>query len=332
MQRDGRILRRLAGLLALVLAALVLHIAIGSTSSVSPWDVVRHLFAGPGGDGVASTIVWDIRLPRALGCLLVGATLSVVGAAFQALFRNPLAEPYVVGVSSGAAVGGTLVVVAGLGAFAGGMATLVAGFVGGMASLGLVIALARRRGVISVPTLLLAGVVVASMLHAVLVLALLMTQRNSEVLRWLMGSVTPMFWSRVGVLAIGLLVGGALLYRQSRRLNAYAIGETTAQHLGVELRHVRTIVLMAGTAMTAITVGACGVIGFLGLVAPHIVRKTFGPDLRVVLPGSALVGGVLLLLADLIAQRSVPGIELPVGAVTAVLGAPALLMLLQARE
>lgn len=260
MQRHGRILRPLTVLGALAVATLVLHIAVGSTSSLSPLEIVRKLFEGPGGEGVATTIVWEIRLPRALGCLLVGATLSVVGAAFQSLFRNPLAEPYVVGVSSGAAVGGTLVVIAGLGTLAGGMATLVAGFLGGMASLALVMALARRRGVISVPTLLLAGVVVASMLHAVLVLALLTTQRNSEVLRWLMGSVTPMFWSRVGVLGLGLVGGGALLYRQSRRLNAYAIGETTAQHLGVELRHVRSIVLVAGTAMTAITVGACGVI------------------------------------------------------------------------
>ena len=180
-----------------LLLALLLHIGVGSSMWMTPWQIVEQIIRGDQGRAAdpANLIVWQIRLPRALGCVMVGAILGSVGAAFQALFRNPLAEPYVVGVSSGAAVGGCIALVFGFSGALFGLAGLACAFIGGLASLMLVMALARQRGTISVPGLLLAGVVVGSLLAAVLSLVLLAAgQDTNQVLRWLLGSMTPMVW------------------------------------------------------------------------------------------------------------------------------------------
>lgn len=321
------------GLCLVVLVSLVLHIGIGSSLWISPFQVISEIARGNlGGADPVNTVVWEIRLPRAVGCLLVGALLGLVGAAFQALFRNPLAEPYVVGVSSGAAVGGSLALILRLSEAFFGLAGLGAAFAGGLASLGLVVALAKRRGVINVPTLLLAGVVVGSLLAALLSLILLAAGGDTnQVLRWLLGSMTPMFWPRVAILSVTLVFGTMILTRETRRLNAFAVGEDSAQRLGVDTARLKKRVLVTGTAMAAVAVGSVGIVGFLGLVAPHIARRMLGIDLRHSLIGAGLLGSILLLLADLLAQRSVPGTELPVGAVTAVLGAPTLLLLLRGK-
>lgn len=314
--------------------ALLLHIGIGSSLWLSPIQVASEIVAGDQGHegSTANVVVWQVRLPRALGCLLVGAILGSVGAAFQALFRNPLAEPYVVGVSSGAAVGGSLALVAGIGAAGYGLGGLGLAFLGGMGSLGLVVALARRRGTVDVHTLLVAGVVVGSLLAALLSLVLLAAgQDTNQVLRWLLGSMTPMFWPRILILSLALVMGLLVLVRDTRRLNAFSVGEDTAQRIGVDTSGLKRRVLLSGTAMASIAVGSVGIVGFLGLVAPHLARRTFGIDLRGSLPASAGIGAILLIGADLLAQRAVPGIELPVGAVTALLGAPALLVLLRGR-
>lgn len=311
------------------LLALILHIGLGGSSLLSPAQVLGELFHGDDGDA-ASVIVWRLRLPRALACALVGAILASVGAAFQSLFRNPLAEPYVIGVSSGAAVGGTAAILLGLGAAAGGLATLGLAFVGGMGSLLLVMALARRQGVIHVTTLLVAGVVVGAMLSAVMTLLLLLAgQDTNRVLRWLLGSTTPMFWSRVLVLTVVLAIGLAILIRQARALNAFAVSDFMSERLGVDTVKLKWIVLITGTAMVSAAVGSVGIIGFLGLVAPHVARRIVGIDLRRSMPASAALGAGLLLLADVLAQRIKPGMELPVGAVTAIIGAPTLLALLK---
>lgn len=333
--RQNRATRgRLTFLLGVVVVAFLLHVAIGSYLWIAPWEVLAEVLAGPGGgDARIHSIIWDIRLPRALGCLCVGAILGAVGSAFQALFKNPLAEPYIVGVSSGAAVGGAVAVVLGVSALWMGLSGLVFAFVGGMGALGLVMGLARRRGSLSVPTLLLAGVVVGSMLSAILTLVLLVAgEDTNRVLRWLLGSTTPMFWSRALVLAVTLVVGGYLLVRETRRLNLFAMGEDDAQRLGVNTTALKRVVLITATAMTAATVGAVGIIGFVGLVAPHVSRRFLGVDVRHSLAGSFLVGAGILLCADLLAQRLVQGVDLPVGAVTAVIGAPALLVLLRGQS
>ncbi len=328
-------------MLLIVLAAafaFLLHLGLGSSDDGNPWalhlnpsQIVNEILAGDRGGATAeNAILWKIRLPRVLACALVGAILGVVGSAFQALFRNPLAEPYVVGVSSGAAVGGALALVLGLSGLLAGLGTAAFAFAGGLAALLLVLALAGRRGRTDVQTLLLAGVVVGALLSAVLSLVLFAAgQDTNQILRWLMGSMTPMYWERVALLAAALALGLAFLAPRAKQLNALAVSEDSAQRLGVRTGRLRTIILATGSAMTAATVGSVGVIGFLGLVAPHIARRLLGVDWRVSLLGAGGIGAVLLILADLLAQRAVPGAELPVGIVTALLGAPFLLALLR---
>lgn len=326
--RSARRVPVLLILAGLLLLAFLIHLGVGGTWLL-PGDVVRELFKGIGG-GRENSVVWDIRLPRALGCVLVGAMLSVVGSAFQALFRNPLADPYIVGVSSGAAVGGVLSIVLGLDALWGGLGIMALAFVFGLAALGLVFLLARRRGVVDVSTLLLAGVVVGTLLSALTTLVLYMSgQDTNKVMRWLLGSMSPMFWDRLVVMAVAVTAGSALLFVQARNLNAFAIGESTARHLGINTGRLKAIVLVVGTALVSICVGAVGIIGFLGLVAPHIARRLLGVDWRVSMPAAVLVGSTLLLLADVLAQRAIPDTEIPVGVVTALVGAPFLLVLLR---
>lgn len=313
-----------------VVAGFLLHLGLGSTAWFTPLDVIRELLAGPKGDTPANVVVWSIRLPRAVVCVLVGALLSVVGSAFQALFRNPLADPYIVGVSSGAAIGGALMVTFGVASAWIGLATMAAGTATGLAALSLVWWLASRRGRVDVTSLLLAGVVVGSLLGAVLSLIILLSGRDSGVvLRWLLGSTTPAFWTTNALLLVVLVVGWFILARHARLLNAFALGEATATSLGVDVRKLTRIVLVTGTVMTAAAVGAVGILGFLGLVAPHVARRLVGIDWRASMPASGMVGAIILLFADTIAQRGVQGIELPVGIVTALLGAPSLLILMR---
>lgn len=327
--------RKLVLLGALALLTLLIHLNVGSTFWYTPWGIVREILNGPGGTG-ANLIVWQFRMPRAIASLLVGGTLGIVGSAFQAQFRNPLAEPYVIGVSSGAAVGGVIAIISGIDATLAGLGTTLFGFMGGMLSLLVVMALARRRGVIDVNSLLLAGVVIGSFLAAVLSMTILASgQGSNEVLGWMMGNMIDVVWRKVAVLAIVLALGSVVLIRQTRRLNALALGEDVAARLGVDVARLRMIVLATGTAMTAAAVGTVGIIAFLGLVAPHIARRVVGVDWRWSLAASGLVGSSLLIASDLVAQRGLsmlthtPGFEVPVGIVTAVLGAPTLLVLLR---
>lgn len=322
-----------AGLAAFVLLAALLHLWVGGSVALAPDVIFSQLFAGPGREDSTNLIIWQIRLPRLITALAAGGLLGAVGAAFQALFRNPLAEPYIIGVSSGAALGGTLAILAGLSGLLAGLALPLFGFIGGMAALGLVLTLSRLSGGRRVETLLLSGVVMGSLLSALVSIVLILAGEDTNaVLRWLLGSVTPAEWSRGGALWLALGLVLPPLWLQSRKLNAMAISEQAAATTGVEIRKVQAIVLTLGTAGASAAVGTCGVIPFLGLVAPHLVRKLIGDDLRLVLPGSVLAGGGLLVLADLAAQQIKPGAELPVGAVTALLGAPLLLWLLSRRD
>jgi iron complex transport system permease protein len=325
--------RRLAALLwvaALVVLAFLFHAGIGS-SNLSLLDIAREILAGPSDKpSPNNTIIWSLRLPRSFACLLVGAVLGAAGSAFQALFRNPLSEPYTVGVSSGAAVGGVVAMVLGFSGWLEGLGTPVFAFVGGMLTLQLVFLLARRRGATDITTLLLAGVVVSALLSALLSFLVLASGRDTnQLIRWLAGSATPMFWNRVAILAIVAAIGVPILIRQAKGLNAFAVGEETAQRLGVDANRLKTTVLVTCTAMTATAVGTVGIVPFVGLAAPHIARRVFGVDWRVSLPGSLLIGAGLMILSDILAQRLIPQTELPVGLISALLGAPSLLILLR---
>lgn len=324
-------------LLALLALFFLLHVAWGSTD-ISLVRVAQELLHGPTQaptEGNVNFIVWQLRLPRELMALVIGGTLGVVGSAFQALLRNPLAEPYTLGVSSGAAVGGALALELGLQArFV--LAMPVCGFVGGSLTLILVFAFARRNGAILRESLILAGVVVGSFLSAVLTMVLLsMGQDTNQVLRFLLGDLATAEWSQLKLNASTLLIGTAILFSQSRRLNALAFGESTARQLGVHANRLVLAVLITGTAMVAVAVGTVGIIAFVGLVAPHIARRLLGVDWRWSLPGSMVCGGILLTCADIVSQRGLTmlthqtGVEPPVGLVTAFVGAPVLLWLLK---
>jgi iron complex transport system permease protein len=327
-----------ATLSAITIVVFLLHIGYGSSTFLYPWDVIREILKGPraGPGSRENDVVWGVRMVRGLACLCIGGILGGVGSAFQALFRNPLADPFIVGVSSGAATGSILAMLLG---FVGGLWQAGFAFAGGLLSLGLVMALAGRRGATNVVTLLLSGVVIGSMLSGVLSLMILLAGKDSTVvLRWLLGDLDVWYWSSVGLLAFALVVGGAILISQTRFLNAFAIGEETARRLGVNTRRLKAIVLVTGAGMTAVAVGTAGIIGFLGLVAPHIARGLVGTDWRRSLAASMLVGSALLLIADVVAQRLIPAvtarfgqpvIDLPVGVVTALIGAPSLLILLR---
>ncbi|MBX3120397.1 MAG: iron ABC transporter permease [Fimbriimonadaceae bacterium] len=329
--------RTLVILCIVAILAFCIHIGAGSSDShrlmlrLTPVEVVQEILRGDTDSGEAhNVIVWRLRLPRALACALVGALLGIVGSAFQGLFRNPLADPYIVGVSSGAAVGGAAALLLGIAGLWGGLAMMALAFMGGVLTLLLVFGLARTRQAVDVQRLLLAGVVVGAMLSAILTLMLALAgQDTNQMLRWLLGSMTPMTWTKLAILSGALVLGVVPLLGQAKALNAFAMGEETAHRLGVPTKRLKTVVLGVGTAMTAVCVGAVGIIGFLGLVSPHVARRLVGVDWRWSMIASGLVGVFVLCFADVLAQWGVPGGELPVGVITALVGAPFLLALLK---
>jgi iron complex transport system permease protein len=326
----NRLTRVLLVLSTTTLVCFCLYLVLGGSIGYSPVTVFGAIFNPANADEQVRVVIWEIRLPRAIACIFVGLILATVGSVFQALFRNPLAEPYVLGVASGAGAAGAMGVLLGLSTLFWGLGIMALAFGGGMGTLMLVLALSRRAGQVEVVTLLLSGVVIGAMLSAIMTLILLFAgQDTNRVLRWLLGSMSPMFWNRVLILAIVAVVGVVFLAFHAKVLNAMAVSEPFSKSIGIDPSNIRARMLIAGTAMTAVCVGAVGIIGFLGLVAPHIARRAFDVDWRISLPAAALLGASLLLLADLLAIRLLSPIELPIGAVMAALGAPILLWLLR---
>lgn len=287
--------------------------------------------AGASWPAAHEAIVWSLRVPRVLLGMGVGAGLGVAGGAFQGLFRNPMADPYVIGVSSGAALGAALAItfhppvgVLGLGSVP------LAAFVGALATAFVVYSLARVGRDVPVGNLLLSGVAVGSFLSAVVSLVLILSRKNlDQVVYWLMGSLSGRGWTYLGAAVPYLVAGTATLLLLARDLNALLLGDEEAAHLGVPVEHTKRVILVASSLLTAACVAACGIIGFVGLVVPHMVRLVVGPDHRVLLPVSALAGSLLLVLADLVARTALRPAELPVGVVTALIGGPFFLYLLR---
>ncbi|MGQ7843660.1 FecCD family ABC transporter permease [Granulosicoccus sp. 3-233] len=325
----------------LLLASAISALAIGAVQ-VAVGDVLGILLQIPGLNGSAEyssthvAVVQSIRLPRVLMGVLVGASLAMCGAALQGLFRNPLADPALVGVSSGAALGAVSVIVLsgsvlqGLARFAGAWLLPLAAFVGGVCVTLLVYRLAHRGGRTAVTTLLLAGIAVGSLSSAVT--GLLTYMADDFQLRtltfWSMGSLGGATWSKLGAASILMLLALVLIPTQARALNALLLGESEAMHLGFDLERVkRCLILLIALAVGA-AVSVSGIIGFVGLVTPHLIRLAVGPDHRLLLPASALLGASLLVLADLFARTIVAPSELPIGIVTALVGGPFFLWLL----
>jgi iron complex transport system permease protein len=267
-------------------------------------------------------IVWESALPSIVLALLAGAALGLSGATLQGTFRNPLADPYLLGLSSGGTLGAAFLFVFNVGIAEANVALPLFAFMGALATGGVILLAARRLGG-SVETLLLVGVALANLLSAVLSVVLLFNPEGSlQVSFWLLGGVGGATWNRDGIVLGGLLIASAPLVLLGRELNLLQLGGDVAQSLGVDARRVRTRLLLFASLATAMAVAFTGIIGFVGLISPHVVRRVWGPDYRAVLPGSILAGAAFLLLAHDLSELAVPSVVLPVGLFTAFAGAP----------
>lgn len=284
-------------------------------------------------DNLAETILLQLRLPRAILAGLVGASLGISGAIFQALFRNPMADPYIIGVSSGAAFGAAMAMAMGLRFRILGMGMVpVSAFAGALVTLLVVYRLGKVGGRLAMLTLLLAGVAVGSFLSAMVsLLTYLSSDRLHQIVFWLMGGFGHASWNYV-LLVLPYFAGGFVLATfHARTLNCLMLGEETAQYLGVEVEKVKRVLLVTGALLAGVSVAAGGVIGFVGLVVPHMIRELGGSDHRTVVPATALGGAALVVLADAAARWLIAPTELPVGLITASCGAPFFIYLLRKR-
>ncbi len=281
-------------------------------------------------DQLMSDAIWFIRMPRVVMCLVVGAALAVAGAVMQAVFGNPLAEPGVVGVSAGAALGAAVAIALGLTA-AGGGGIAVLAFLGGLVATLFVYATARSQGRTEVVTLLLTGIAVNAFAGAGLALVLFSadTASREQIVFWQLGSINGTRWIEVMIAAVVTVPGLIIALTAARRYDLLALGERTAGHLGVRVERLRigSIVLVA--LMTGAAVAFTGVVAFIGLVAPHVMRMLLGPGHRLLLIGSALGGAVLIVWADILARTVIAGSDLPLGLFTAAIGGPFFLHLVR---
>ena len=320
--------RRLALLALGVVAALAFSVSFGA-SGIGPGDLWRAL--SDSGDPTTRSILFQLRLPRAALAALVGGALGLSGCTFQALLRNPLAEPYVLGVSGGAAVGAVAVVVTGIGVVLPWMLPLGA-FLGALAAMALVLEVARRAspGRMDTRVLILSGVIIGAFFNAVILLLLSMADVESfrSAIFWMMGNLSGADWGSTGLLALLLVPGVLAVLSLARAFNLLSRGEEVAFYLGASVQRVKLTAYLAASLMVAAAVAAGGVIGFVGLIVPHAVRLAWGNDHRLLLPASFLAGTAFLLLADTVARLVVAPAELPTGVVTAVAGVPFFVALL----
>jgi len=332
---SGRQAVLIAVCLILLGFSLILVTGIGSVH-YSPSEVIAALRSGSDGTSPADITVWTLRLPRIALAALVGASLSSAGLAFQTLLRNDLADPYIVGVSSGASVGAELVLVRHGEAWLRGLAVPFASFLGATSAMLIVYGFGRQGGRVRVTTLLLGGVIVSAFLGAIATLILELGNPDDAfpIINRLMGSMADATFSQCELTGAFLLAGFLLLLVEARSMNIYALGEEQAAQLGMETERFKTIMIAVGALLTGISVSVAGIIGFVGLIVPHIARRLCGtPDIRRVLPICSLVGAILLVWSDAAARSVMPdGRELPVGLITAFLGAPFFLYLLKRRQ
>ena len=327
-ERSAHTPRRLALLAVVVLAALAFSVSFGA-SGLGPGDLWRALSAD--GDPTARSILLQLRLPRAALAALVGGALGLSGCTFQALLRNPLAEPYVLGVSGGAAVGAVVVVVTGLGVLV--PWTLPVGaFLGAVAAMALVLEVARRAspGRMDTRVLILSGVIIGAFFNAMILLMLSFADVESfrSAIFWMMGNLSGADWGSTVLLAVLLVPAGAAALSLARAFNLLSRGEEVAHYLGASVQRVKLTAYLAASLMVAAAVATAGVIGFVGLIVPHAIRLAWGNDHRMLLPASFLAGTAFLVVADTVARLVVAPAELPTGVVTAVAGVPFFVALL----
>lgn len=327
------------GLLALLMLVITFATSIGSveipfaTTSSILISKLPFIDINPSWASAYETIVWDIRLPRVILAGVVGAALAIAGATYQGLFRNPLADPYLIGVAQGAALGAVIgfLLPVSLKGFGIGTVPLLA-FAGALLSVAVVYMLARVGKTIPVTTLILAGVALGALLGAIVAyLAITSGPMLRGIMFWLIGSFSLSQWSEVQVVIPIVIIGTAVILLFSRSLNIMQLDEAQAQQLGINVERLKIILLAAATLITAAAVSFVGIIGFVGIIIPHAVRLIWGPDYRFLLPLSILSGAIFLILADIVARTIAMPSEIPIGVVTAICGAPFFLYLLKRR-
>ncbi|MEJ2157409.1 MAG: iron ABC transporter permease [Desulfobacteraceae bacterium] len=325
-----RMMRRLCVVslvLSLVLAAAIcMGLAAGSTG-FSLSQVLGSLTSG-GGDSLMNDIIWRLRFPRTLLAALLGATLSVGGMVFQALLRNPLAEPYILGISGGSAIGAIAGIMLGLARFPG---VWLTAFAGSLATLGLLYVMATGRSMLRGNTLLLSGVMVNAFCSAVILFLVSMAQdsRLHNIIFWLMGDLAAATSDKVIALAVTVIPCFVIIFARSHALNLLTLGNDMARSMGVNIKAVTSLLLIVTSLMISATVSYCGLVGFVGLVIPHMLRMILGPDHRVLAPASILGGAAFMVLCDMLSRTLPSQGELPVGVITALIGAPVFVYLLR---
>ncbi|MCL2134014.1 MAG: iron chelate uptake ABC transporter family permease subunit [Candidatus Bathyarchaeota archaeon] len=283
---------------------------------------------------VDTALILQVRFPRALCAALAGAALAIAGAAYQGLFRNPMADPYTIGASSGAALGATTAVIVGLSVTIIGINTMqIFAFIGCLLTVFFVYAISRVGSKVPVQTLLLSGIAVSILLGAIVnAYHSLFPEQFRRSAFWLMGSFSYTEWADVWSALPFIIIGSIVIYMFSRDLNLLALGESEATHLGVDLEKMKKILLIASAFVTAAAVSISGLIAFVGLIIPHVTRMIFSPDHRILIPASAVMGAIFLVLCDILARVVIAPTELPVGVVTAVCGGPFFLYLMRRKK
>jgi iron complex transport system permease protein len=324
----------------MLIAAIAIATAIGAVSMPittileSMWAKMLS-FAGSHviHSGTKDFIIWQIRLPRVILSMLVGASLAVAGTVIQGLFKNPMAEPYIVGVSFGGGLGATIALLYGSWLGFGEFLVPAAAFLGAFGATLLVYNLARVGGSVPVSTLILSGIAVSSFLSAII--SLLMAVNGEElhtVVFWLMGGIATRSWRHVAIVIPFCVVGFVLAIAHSRELNVMTMGDERAHQLGVDIERTKKILIVAVSLLSGAAVSVSGLIGFVGLIIPHVVRLVIGVDHRILLPSSALVGAIFMIIADTIARTAIAPVEIPVGIITALFGAPFFIYLLRVKK
>jgi iron complex transport system permease protein len=325
----------MAGCTVLLLVTMVLGVAIGSVG-LSPgavWHVLVDHLTGHPRSTVADQIVWQIRLPRVLLAAVVGAALTTAGTTVQVLVRNSLADPFLLGISSGASVGATAVLLWGAFASLGVWAISTGSVIGSLVAMTTVFFVSRTGRQIAPTQLILCGVVLSALFESITSFMIFRgnPQATQSVLFWLLGSFGSANWTQLPIPAFALVVAVTYLVLQGRPLNALAMGAEPAAALGVDVRRLRRNLFVVTSLMAGVAVAVSGIIGFVGLVVPHIVRLMVGSDHRRVLPVGAVFGAAFMVLGDLLARTIVSPQEMPIGVITAFIGAPTLIVLIRRR-
>ena len=321
-------------LAAALLATIITSVAVGPVW-IAPQKIAAMLanLVVPGNhtwSEAEAIIIFQIRLPRTFMALLVGSGLAVSGVAMQALFKNPLADPYVLGASSGAGFGAALIISLGV---VSAIFVPLAAFAGAIIASFTVYALSMIGPRSSVSLLLLSGIALSTFFSALISYLMFVAGSNlQELVFWLMGGFWASTWQYVEITFPVILVGAVILYAYARDLNLMLSGEESAQHLGVAVENLKRVLLVTVSFVVGVAVAFCGIIGFVGLIVPHVVRTFTGPDHKALIPASALFGGILLIWADIIARSAIPGTEVPVGIITALLGAPFFMYLVRSKR